>query len=305
MTNRKATLRILGLLLVTLGWATLAQAQASRTFVSGTGDDVNPCSRTAPCKTFAGAISKTAEYGEIDALDPAGFGGVTITKSMTIDGTGTLAGTFSGGSAFIVNVSTNPTTSTVILRNLQINGGQNGFDGIRYLAGNSLVVEGCLIHGFSGDGIDANLTANGNLKILDTLIEDIDGDGIRIGTAAGFQLLATIDRTRVMSSGGDGFEATDRVRGAISNSIFNHNAGAGIKTSGTDSQLNIDDVFVSYSLAGLESSSGSELRVSDSIIAQNATGLSTPAGSIFSFQGNSLMGNTIPGAFTGLATNKQ
>src|SRR3982751_2046414 len=63
-----------------------ANAQATRTWVSGVGDDVNPCSRTAPCKTFAGAISKTAEGGEIDALDPAGYGGLTITKAITVDG---------------------------------------------------------------------------------------------------------------------------------------------------------------------------------------------------------------------------
>src|SRR5450432_4615171 len=65
-------------------FASLASAQATRTWVSGVGDDVNPCSRTAPCKTFAGAISKTAAGGEINCLDPGGFGGVTITKSMTI-----------------------------------------------------------------------------------------------------------------------------------------------------------------------------------------------------------------------------
>src|SRR5881398_100573 len=63
-----------------------AQAQATRTWVSGVGDDANPCSRTAPCKTFAGAISKTDARGEIDAIDPGGFGAVTITKSVTIDG---------------------------------------------------------------------------------------------------------------------------------------------------------------------------------------------------------------------------
>src|SRR5690348_17564063 len=63
----------------------LASAQATRTWVSGVGDDANPCSRTAPCKTLAGTISKTAEYGEINAIDPGGFGGVTITKSIIID----------------------------------------------------------------------------------------------------------------------------------------------------------------------------------------------------------------------------
>src|SRR4051812_46989016 len=76
----------------------VAHAQATRTWVSGVGDDANPCSRTAPCKTFAGTISKTAGAGEIDTLDPGGFGAVTITKSMTIDGTAGLAGVLASGS---------------------------------------------------------------------------------------------------------------------------------------------------------------------------------------------------------------
>src|SRR6201987_5279563 len=76
------------ILLVICLLSSAAQAQATRTWVSGVGDDANPCSRTAPCKTFAGAISKTAAGGEIDALDPGGFGGVTITKAITIDGGG-------------------------------------------------------------------------------------------------------------------------------------------------------------------------------------------------------------------------
>src|SRR5437667_8106981 len=74
-----------------------AHAQATRTWVSGVGDDVNPCSRTAPCKTFAGAISKTAAFGEINCLDPGGFGAVTITKSIMIDCTGTLGSVLSSG----------------------------------------------------------------------------------------------------------------------------------------------------------------------------------------------------------------
>src|SRR5438477_8904970 len=81
-----------------------AHAQATRTWVSGVGDHANPCSRTAPCKTFAGAISKTAAGGEIDALDPGGFGAVTITKAIKIDGGGSLAGVLvSGTNGIIVN----------------------------------------------------------------------------------------------------------------------------------------------------------------------------------------------------------
>src|SRR3954470_399293 len=108
---------------VVLASASAARAQATRTWVSGTGNDADPCSRTAPCKTFAGAISKTLAGGEIDTLDPGGFGAVTITKSITIDGAGggLSSGPATGANGIIVN---NPPTPpiTVVLRNLQVNG---------------------------------------------------------------------------------------------------------------------------------------------------------------------------------------
>src|SRR5208282_3935113 len=98
--------------------SSVAHAQATRTWVSGVGDDANPCSRTAPCKTFAGAISKTATGGEIDALDPGGFGAVTITKSITVDGAAAgLAGVQVSGEN---GITVNAPGATVTLRNLSI-----------------------------------------------------------------------------------------------------------------------------------------------------------------------------------------
>src|SRR5437660_1760724 len=114
------TSHLLALAVLGLGFTSMANAQATRTWVSGVGDDANPCSRTAPCKTFAGAISKTAAGGEIDCLDPGGFGQVTITKGMTIDcdaGTGGILG--SAGNAININAG----TGIVVLRSLNINGG--------------------------------------------------------------------------------------------------------------------------------------------------------------------------------------
>src|SRR5215510_14384379 len=123
MNKIRFTINTFALALFILACASLAQAQATRTWVSGVGDDVNPCSRTAPCKTFAGAISKTAEGGEISVLDPGGYGAVTINKSITIDG-GTGAGwasvLASGTNGIIVNVTSNSVTAVVILRNITI-----------------------------------------------------------------------------------------------------------------------------------------------------------------------------------------
>src|SRR5437764_6171046 len=137
--NKRNVISILGVLV--LG-TTIMSAQATRTWVSGVGDDANPCSRTAPCKTFAGAISKTAPGGEIDALDPAGYGAVTITKSITIDGGGgQVASVLVAGTNGIV-VQAGP-SDVVILRNLRLNGLGSGINGIRFLAGKALSVENC------------------------------------------------------------------------------------------------------------------------------------------------------------------
>ena len=139
--------------------ATPASAQATRTWVSGVGDDVNPCSRTAPCKTFAGAISKTATNGEINCLDPGGFGGLTITKSITIDCHEVYASSLVAGvTAFNVNFdafAAGDVRRSVRLRNLNFNGADTGLNGIRILGGaqsanSEVAIEDCMIDGFNG-----------------------------------------------------------------------------------------------------------------------------------------------------------
>src|SRR5438034_4959163 len=141
MKSIRLAINVLAVCVACLICSSLAQAQATRTWVSGVGDDANPCSRTAPCKTFAGAISKTAACGEISVLDPGGFGAVTITKSITINGDGTLAGILAAGvNGVIVNAGA---SDTIILRSISINGACTGLDGIRFLAGKHLHVENC------------------------------------------------------------------------------------------------------------------------------------------------------------------
>src|SRR3982074_702037 len=124
--------------------SSVAQAQATRTWVSGVGDDVNPCSRTAPCKTFAGAISKTALGGEINCLDPGGFGGVTVTKAMTLNCGYTLGSILvAGGPGVTVNAGVNDRVS---IRGIQIQGANqspngSGTIGIRILQAQAVSIE--------------------------------------------------------------------------------------------------------------------------------------------------------------------
>lgn len=288
------------------GFSSGAFAQATRTWVSGVGDDVNPCSRTAPCKTFAGAISKTADKGEISVLDPGGFGVVTITKGITINGTGTLAGILSAGSPGAITVNdvnaAVPNSSVVIIRDVSMNGAGTGTSGVRLLSGKTVMVDHCWIYGMTSRGIDVSKTSAGNLKVLNTVIENCGEDGIHMTTTAA-QILATVNNTDIMNCAGDGIEGAANVLLALANTRITHN-GNGVRTTGAGCQFNIDDIFVAYSGVGLQASAGSTLRVSDSIIAQNATGVSLNGGTIDSFQGNSLMGNPTPGSFSS-TTNKQ
>src|SRR5215218_9894596 len=119
LTKRRIATLGLALALIALAIPASASAQATRTWVSGVGDDVNPCSRTAPCKTWAGAISKTAAGGEIDALDPGGFGTLTITKSILVEGThgaGFGSTLNSGTNGFNVNDSATASPNTIVVR---------------------------------------------------------------------------------------------------------------------------------------------------------------------------------------------
>src|SRR5690348_277038 len=148
-----------GLLLPFLASAP-AQAQATRTWVSGVGDDANPCSRTAPCKTFAGAISKTAAGGEINVLDPGGFGAVTITKSITISSVGFEAGVLVSGTNGIV-ISNGP-SDLVVLEGLDIEGLGTGLNGVSVIGtSGSVYVRNSKIHHFTQNGINMASTTSG------------------------------------------------------------------------------------------------------------------------------------------------
>src|SRR5215469_12342179 len=180
MTMKRMLAALAAFVTTALLFAAPANAQATRTWVSGVGDDANPCSRTAPCKTWAGAISKTANGGEIDALDPGGFGALTITKSLTLDGGGgQVASTLAtGGVSGIVVAAT--ATDVVILRNIRFNGGtfNAGANGIRFISGKFLSIENCDIFGWSNNGIDISNNQNSSVQVKNTTSTNNGGKGL-------------------------------------------------------------------------------------------------------------------------------
>lgn len=277
-------------------FSSFANAQATRTWVSGVGDDVNPCSRTAPCKTFAGAISKTATNGEINCLDPAGYGAVTITKSITIDcedTQGSILASLTNG--VIINItSATDTKKSVKLRGISINGAGNGINGVRVLAVNQLIIEEVVIDGFATHGVSIE-TNTGTPRVL------IDASGIRSNASSGVNAFITggtlslsISNSRI-NNNATGVNLSGNTKATVSSSIVNSNTTGLLAFNSTLGILGCD---VSNNTTGVTSSTGGSVRISGNMITANGTGLSVSGGTIVSYTSNVLQGNTIDGAPT-------
>jgi hypothetical protein len=230
MSKFRFTIKVMAIAIFMFATVSIAQAQASRTWVSGVGDDANPCSRTAPCKTWAGAISKTAACGEIDALDPGGFGAVTITKSITLDGTGTFASILASlVNGIVINAAA---TDVVTIRGISINGFCNGINGINVLQAKTVNVEDCVIFRFStGNGITVNETNDLALNVRNSVIRDCTLDGINV-TSSGGTVKATLDNVR-LSGNGNGLHARQSSRVVANNCVFSNNTTNGVFADAT------------------------------------------------------------------------
>ncbi|MBI4920517.1 MAG: right-handed parallel beta-helix repeat-containing protein [Devosia nanyangense] len=273
-----------------------ANAQASRTWVSGVGDDANPCSRTAPCKTFAGAISKTAVLGEINCLDPGGFGSVTITKSITIDCHEVFASTLNAGTnGVIINFNSfTDARKTVRIRNINFNGFDTGLIGIRILgaagsAGSEVFIEDVLIDGnFGGTarGISDERTGGGELSISDTTVRNTGATGIAI--TGGARVDVAIDNVRVQNSN-FGVAVGNGAKVMINRSVFSGNTLGGIEAD-PGGEINVDNSVISSNGTGVTNSG--TIRLANTDISFNATGIT---GATLSFGNNRISGNTAPG----------
>ena len=300
MSKARFFVNVIALIVLTLSITSLANAQATRTWVSGVGDDANPCSRTAPCKTFAGAISKTAASGEISTLDPGGFGTITITKAITINGDGTLSGILASlTTGIIVNAGAN---DIVYIRNVSINGAGNGLNGIRYIAGKALHVENCNIYGFgnntagNGNGIFVNLTATGLLFVKDTNIKNCAVSGITAQSSGGVAG-GLLEHVRIEG------EPTGVLIGnnaflSIRDSELNFNTtGVSVTGSGTPT-ASFDNCMLNNNVTAINVGASGILNLSSSTLESNTTAVASaaPGANLRSSGNNRLIGNTSDGA---------
>ncbi|HEX4694079.1 hypothetical protein [Sphingomonas sp.] len=308
----------------TVAFASPASAQATRTWVSGTGDDANPCSRTAPCKTFAGSISKTAAGGEINCIDAGGFGAVTINKSITILCDETEAGVLVSGTNGIVINDGGAGTAQVTLSGLDLEGlgfttSGSGIRGVWFISGASLVVRNSTIRNFrdATNGTGIAFTPSTTAKLL---VDNVSVTGNGNGTAGGGIVIqptgsgsskATITNSRIFNNGGTGVLTSavgltagtalyTEIRGS---EISNNNAGVGAISPPSTRSVMVTTVHSTSSqntLYGvLSNGSSAQNRLSDDVININGTGVQSAAGGfLLSYGDNLLFGNTTDGTFS-------
>ena len=273
--------------------ATFANAQATRTWVSGVGDDVNPCSRTAPCKTFAGAISKTASPGIINCLDPGGFGAVTITKSITIDCTGTMGSVLSSGvQGVIVNALS---TDKIVLRGIDINGAGTtlGTNGVNIIQAASVSLFDVHIANYSGQGVQTTNSSNQvSVRIDHCQILNVNGTGVlAASTGTGTTLLSVSNSIVANNSKGIDVEAASS-SAQVSNTVITKNTSDGFKIGPGTSGGALESNSISFNGNGVNvATAGGIVRLARNMIHANFTNGVTGGGATQCFGSNVITGN--------------
>jgi hypothetical protein len=293
-----------------------ASAQATRTWVSGVGDDANPCSRTAPCKTFAGAISTTAPGGEINCLDPGGFGALTITKAISIICDYTEGGVLvSGSNGFIINAGA---SDTIYLSGLDFHGAGTGLNGIRFIAGGALHIQNSSIRSFNGTdafGVSFRPSGTSTLTITNTTITNngtaVTGGGILIfPTGATGSARVVLRDVRIHNNGLTGIRV-DTVGNTGPGSVLvitdtqiegsTNGINAIIPAATTSLQVMLtNSVVAQNSNVGVRVDGGTAvMRVGNTTITANGTGVARAGGATMNTYGtNRVDGNTTDGTFT-------
>jgi hypothetical protein len=284
------SVRFLAVAFLMLLLAALANAQATRTWISGVGDDANPCSRTAPCKTFAGAISKTATGGEIDCLDPGGFGALTITKSITLDCNSGVGSILVSGTP---GITINAAGAIVLLHNLDIQGIGSGTDGIHIAAAATVFLDNVVIMNFAGSGVNVNASASTNVVGRNVRISNCLF-GLSVATSAGNAIADFASSQFSGNSVGVIGQASSLI--TIKDSVISLNAAQGVTQSIGGSQINLITSQLSSNATAVLGTSGSVIRIVGNAFTQNGTAINTNGGSVLSDGTNTNLGNGIVGS---------
>jgi hypothetical protein len=270
-----------------------AEAQPKRVFVSATGSDANPCSRTQPCRTLDDGVATVAANGEVIVLDSGNYGDVVIGKAVSIVAApGVYATIVQEGSQPGITVNA-PAGALVILRNLTVHRQPAAFGGIgiRFNSGGQIYIEDCVVEGAFANGIQGGASGL-TLHVTDTKVRGgIDEDAIEVFSGSAYLTRVHVDGTALkgLEAGGSGVKVTVR------DSVF-ASTGQGILV-GSGAVVTIENSQFSGHGTALNASTGGEFRVSQSVIANNGTGVGG-AGTRISFENNRMVGNGADGTFS-------
>jgi hypothetical protein len=287
-------------LLAVLLTASIANAQATRTWVSGVGNDVNPCSLTAPCKTWAGAFGMTAAGGEIDALDSGGYGSLTINKAITIDGgPGNVAGTLTGATnGFTITAAA---TDRVLIRNVSIDGTGGGITGIKINSAKSVTIQNVSIFNFNGGvarGIDAQCTSACRITIRDARVDDNVGIGMVFQGTVPNVINADVYNSETSNNGSHGIFATNGAKVTLSNHDSSNNAISGLIVDGTGTSVSaFQSTFANNVGPGVQSGTGvattATVGLTKCVVGGNSPGVNVSGGVVQTHNDNAILRNNI------------
>ena len=301
---KRMTIAAVGLALAAALPAAPAAALSARTFVSGHGNDANPCNFAGPCRTFAAAYAKTAPSGEITVLDVAGYGPLTITTALSIvnDGVGE-AGVILIAAGNAITITAGP-SDAVSLRGLTLDGsGTASTNGIQFTSGLSLTVANCVIRHFAGDGINFFPNASSNLAVSNTVAADNGGHGIYVLPGGSGTVTAVFNRVEANNNAQsgilvDGSTSTGTVNTTVSESVAAHNnAGAGFSAAtaaghASNTLTVFHSVSASNSFGIAVTGPGATVRLAQSVVAGNGAGWFVfTSGVVASYGDNYIDGN--------------
>jgi hypothetical protein len=299
MTKLVLSLTLTGAACLLSSMPALAQ---SRVFIAAQGSDANPCTFAAPCRTFQHAHDTVQAGGEIDVLDPAGYGTISINKAISIQGHG-FAGIAAPNNANAITINAGP-GDRINLRGLLIDGAGSGADGILFQAGWSLNLQDCLVRNFLlGNGIIFAPGASGNLFVSDTVISDNAFDGIGVTPVASGTVTVALDRVEIDNNNQYGLRAsavgasTASINVSLRDSVVAYNGTGVYALSGfsnpqpiviTVANSGIDNNNVALNAQGATAA----IYATRSTITGNTTSLQvTSSGQIWSYGDNAIHGN--------------
>lgn len=283
--------------LVPLLFAAAASAQTNHTFLSSSGDDLNPCTHLLPCRSWSSAVSKTVREGDVTPLESAGYGAVTITSSVTLDGGPYFAASHGIGSdSIVINITdfaADP-AATVVLRNLTIEGLGDGLNGIRILSAKKVIIENCRIYGFrggTGRGISIEtLAPNLAVFINNCTISGNTGQGIySLGAGTGATALS-VENTRIVQNGSSAIDMVGNTRATVVGCALNENGSAGVFAEAASTDADVAHTSFEHNIIAASALNGASIRLFDSVLTHNFVSIN---GNVLSHGNNAVVNNNV------------